>query len=264
MSKCPGAASAKDREFKVSEPLHWSRPPARLLLTNAEVQVWRADLRPDDGTLLRLEGVLSADERERAARFVFPEHRQRYVVARGILRHLLGRYLSVPPAGLAFAYGPKDKPSLAIPAPPLTFNVSHSHSVAVFAISSGRELGVDIESIRPDFATIEIAERYFSPGEISELQSLPPDARARGFFLCWTRKEAYVKARGEGLGIPLHSFDVTLTPEMPAVLRSSDSGRWTLRSFQPGPTFAGAIVGEGQGWELRLWDWTPEDFFSGQ
>src|SRR5262249_24675748 len=106
----------------------------------------------------------------------------------------------------------------------------------------------------------EIAERYFSAVELSELRRLPRDGRDEGFFRCWTRKEAYIKARGDGLGsIPLDSFDVSLTPGEPERLGSGDSERWSLRAFDPGAGYAGAVVAEGRNWSLRLWDWIAPD-----
>jgi len=136
----------------------------------------------------------------------------------------------------------------------IRFNVSHSNGLAVYAVARGRELGIDIEAIRTDFG--DTAEHCFSIQERSELRSLPPALTIQGFFLCWTRKEAYVKARGLGLQIPLNTFSVSLTPGQPERLQSFDSHRWKLCSFEPGPRFAGAVVGEGHGWRLRQWDWT--------
>ena len=123
----------------------------------------------------------------------------------------------------------------------------------------GRDLGVDVELIRSDIASEEIASRYFAPREVAELQSLPPSARAEGFFLCWTRKEAYIKAVGDGLQISLASFRVSLVPSQPPCLESADSSRWTLRSLSPAPDYVGALVGEGKDWQLHCFDWQPRD-----
>lgn len=127
----------------------------------------------------------------------------------------------------------------------------------MYAIARGREVGIDVELIQPEFAGDEIAQRFFSANEIAELRSLPQDLRPEGFFLCWTRKEAYVKARGEGLYIPLDSFDVTLSPGQPEKLRSEDSHRWTLRSYQPTPGYVAAIVVQSKDCELRHRTWKP-------
>jgi len=117
---------------------------------------------------------------------------------------------------------------------------------------------VDVEMVRPDFGADDIAERYFALEEINELQALPKSLRAEGFFLCWTRKEAYIKARGAGLQIPLCSFQVSLTPGQQELLHSEDADRWSLRSLHPDREYVAALVGEGQGWLLRCWDWSPQ------
>jgi 4'-phosphopantetheinyl transferase len=126
--------------------------------------------------------------------------------------------------------------------------------VALFAFAAGRQVGVDVELVRPDFAGEKIAERFFSSQEVMELRSLPAAVLDEGFFLCWTRKEAYIKARGEGLQIPLKSFHVSLTPGEPARLQADDSSRWSLRSLRLGGRYVGAVVGEGNGWKLRGWE----------
>jgi 4'-phosphopantetheinyl transferase len=127
--------------------------------------------------------------------------------------------------------------------------------LALLAFALGRNLGIDVEFIRPEFPADEIAQRYFSPKEVMELRTLPPSLRAEGFYLCWTRKEAYIKATGEGLHVPLESFNVSLTPGRPERLESTDSGRWSMRSLYPDPFYAGALVAEGQQLRLRQWGW---------
>ena len=245
----------------MSETAAWTLPPPNVSLAADQVHVWRVSLERSAAEMQRAREILSSDETIRADRFYFQRDRDAFIAARGILRQLLGKYLSRPPAKLAFAVGAYGKPSLRQDSAslPVRFNVSHSQGLALMAFSLGRELGVDVESIRPDVATQEIAERYFAPQEIAELRSLPPALRAEGFFLCWTRKEAYVKALGQGLQIPLKSFHVGLTPSAPERLESADSDRWLLRSLRPAIGFVGAIVAEGKHWELRCWDWAPEN-----
>jgi len=237
----------------------WQSAPSKLGLESSEVHVWRASLACQPATLHRLEATLTEDEKRRAERFLFERDRNHYTAGRGILRELLGKYLSCAPAGLRFRYGPQEKPALDAEATPKSarFNLSHSHGLAVFAFSLGREVGIDLEFIRPDFATDDIATRFFSARELAELRALPAELRAEGFFLCWTRKEAYVKAHGAGLHIPLESFSVSLTPGQPEKLISPDSERWTVWSFQPAAGFAGAILGEGSGWRMIQFDWQP-------
>jgi 4'-phosphopantetheinyl transferase len=237
----------------------WLRPSAELKLAEDEVHVWRAQLDLAPTALRRLESTLAIDEDSRAARFLFARDREHFIAARGILRELLGAYLNRSAAELGFDYRPQGKPSLRVgeTESTLRFNLSHSHGYAVFAFARNRELGIDLESIRPGFAGEEIAKRYFSKQELTEMRALPPGLRAEGFFLCWTRKEAYVKARGGGLQIPLDSFHVSLTPGQPEKLQSADANRWSLHSFEPAPRFVGAIVTEGKIFRLRFWDWKP-------
>lgn len=204
-----------------------------------------------------METTLAEDERKRAQRFLFERDRKHFIAGRGILRNLLAKYASRTPGGLKFRYGPQEKPALVADETQQTirFNLSHSHGLAVFAFSLEREVGIDLELIRPDFATDEIAARYFSARELAELRALPPDLHAEGFFLCWTRKEAYVKARGVGLQIPLDSFSVSLTPGRLETLESADSEQWEIRSLRPGTGFVGAIVAERPIGRLYQFDW---------
>ncbi len=235
----------------------WAEGPRRLDLGGGEIHVWRARLDCDESLLRRFEATLSSDEKSRAERFHFSRDRSGYIAGRGILRELLARYVNRSPAELEFDYGSKGKPFLpqenAMRS--VEFNVSHSQGLALLAFAAGRNLGVDVEFVRPDVAATEIAERYLSSEEAAELRALPPARRAEGFFLCWTRKEAYIKARGEGLQIPLDSFHVSLTPGGPELLKSPDSSRWNLRSLSPIPRYVGALVAEGSDWQLCCWDW---------
>lgn len=230
-------------------------------LANAEVHVWRAPLTADSSVVQWLHGTLQPDERSRAERFILERDRKRFIAARGILRQLLGAYLQCEPQKLDFMYGPYGKPAISSARlrRPLSFNVSHSHELALIAVASGRELGIDVEKIRPEFAGEEIATRYFSAPEIDELRQLPVAQRAEGFFHCWTRKEAYVKALGEGLRFPLDSFRVSLTPGSPARLQSADCHRWTLRSLAPEHGYVAALVGEGSDWQMRQFSWRFEN-----
>jgi 4'-phosphopantetheinyl transferase len=236
-------------------PSNWSARPPDVRLVKHEIHVWRAFLNREDAGVHHM--VLSEDERARASRFVFPRDRDHFVASRGILRAILGHYLQRPAGAIEFAYEREGKPRLRLrdADAPIRFNLSHSHGLAVYAFSNDREIGIDVEAIRADVTGEEIAERFFSSRESAELRALPRDRRDEGFFLCWTRKEAYVKARGAGLGIALDSFDVSLTPGLPAELKSIDHGRWMLRSFQPAVGYAGAVVAEGKDWALHLWDW---------
>jgi 4'-phosphopantetheinyl transferase len=242
------------------DPIIWSTPPMELELPEDEIHIWRANLDLGPEVLNPLRITLDTAEQSRAARYHFPRDRNRFVACRGILRELLGGYLGSSPASIEFFYGTHGKPALhSGDSRAIRFNISHSHGLAVFAFARGREIGIDLESIRPEFSGEEIAERYFSARELEELRALPPALRSEGFFLCWTRKEAYVKARGLGLQESLDSFSVSLTPGQPEILQSVDSHRWSLRSLEPAPNFVAAIVEEGRDWQSRYWNWSASD-----
>ena len=213
----------------------------------------------------QLESTLAEDEKARATRFIFERHRDHFIAARGILRDLLGRYVHRAPQTIRFLFGPQGKPRLADLGTDsaVRFNLSHSHGLAMIAIGLRREVGIDIELLRPDFAGEEIAERYFSAKEVNELRTLPAELRTEGFFLCWTRKEAYIKARGDGLHVPLDSFSVSLSPGTLPKISSADESRWRIESFVPSldsePQYAAAVVAEGKDWTARYLGWKQLD-----
>jgi len=189
---------------------------------------------------------LSPDEKGRAGQFRFERDRDSFVVARGVLRILLGRYLNISPAGIPFKYGAKGKPAIAGPAG-IDFNMSHSGSLAVFAFTAGCPVGIDVERIRPLPDMQSIADRFFCSEEAAELMSLAPNQREHGFYLCWTRKEAYIKASGDGLSAPLNSFRVTLRPCQPARFihlanDASASKAWSLHDLPLASNYAAALA----------------------
>ncbi len=237
----------------------WNVPSPSPVASPEEVHVWRVPL--EGPAPERHRRVLSADERGRADRFVFDRHRHRFTIARGMLRLILGRYLDRPPASLVFAYGPQGKPSLRDPADtPLRFNISHAGTLALIAVTAGRDLGVDVERIDPERAAVSIAERFFAPEEVAVFRSLPEAQWVTAFFNCWTRKEAYMKATGRGLSLGLDRFRVSLAPGEPAALLETawnpeDVTRWTLCALDPGPGYAAALAVEGTGWRLRCFGW---------
>lgn len=236
----------------------WLPAPQRPLLKEGEVHVWRVPLSRSFSTLPTLFEYLSTDERERAGRFHFSKDRDRFIVARGMLRRILSRYLNTPPAQLLFSYNKYGKPALHADSVEvaLRFNLSHSNDVALYALTLGRELGVDVEFLREDFASVEIAERFFSHTEVAMLRALPGTQRTQSFFNCWTRKEAYIKARGEGLSHPLDQFTVSLAPEDPARLIYTspdplDVERWKLFDLYPSHGYAAALAVWGEAEVLR-------------
>jgi 4'-phosphopantetheinyl transferase len=221
-----------------------------------EVHIWSVALEVGAEELAELERLLSADECERADRFHFAEHHRRYIVARSHLRLLLGRYLSRAPQALEFSYGAHGKPSLLTPSSDICFNLSHSHELALYAIGSGRALGVDVERVRDNVAAMDLAERFFATDEVEALKKLPAEYRRRSFFDCWTRKEAYLKACGDGISIELDTFSVSLEPGKRAALRRGPQiERWQLAALEPATGYAAAVCVEGTGWCLRLFSW---------
>jgi 4'-phosphopantetheinyl transferase len=215
-------------------------------LTGREVQLYNVRLESSENNLARAFSWLSPDEVERADRFRFDQHRRAFVLGRAVLRALVASYLRIAPEEASFNYGPKGKPALC-GTDSLSFNVSNSGDLAAYAFTSDCEIGVDIEHSRRLVEIEGIARRFFAAEEVTELMGLSEGQRHDGFFNCWTRKEAYIKAVGDGLSVPLDSFQVTLQPGVPARMvaldgSSSAAQRWTLRAFTPAPDYAGAIA----------------------
>lgn len=242
----------------------WRFPGEALILGNHEVHVWRVVLDHNPSWIDSLLYTLAEDEQARAARFYFPIHRERFIVARGVLREILGLYLNRAARSVSFCYGPHGKPALAGESGgnAIHFNMSHSHGVALYAVTRSGEIGIDLEFIREDLEVEHLAERLFSQREIATLRALPLSLRKYAFFLCWTRKEAYIKARGEGLSLPLDQFDVSLIPGEPAALLRTQADpdealRWSLQELSIGPGYVSALAVGGQGWSLSCWQWPP-------
>lgn len=236
----------------------WQTPRAGLLLQPHRVDVWRVFLNVQPDSLRQMESALSADEIQRASRFHFDRDRERYIVAHASLRDILVRYLQCEPRDLKFSLNEYGKPFLT--EHNIQFNLSHSGDFALIAVTGGQKVGVDIEFVREDIELENIATRYFSPREVSELTALPLEQRTFGFFHCWTRKEAYIKAQGLGLSLPLENFDVSLSPNEPAILRATrpdagEAARWSMHSLEVEPNYTGALAVEGNELEFRFLDW---------
>ncbi len=210
-------------------------------LADGELHIWQ--LRLDVGEVVadRLAQILSADERARAARFHFERDRTRYIAGRAQLRTLLASYVDAEPAELSFSYGANGKPALPSPAP--YFNLSHSGALALLAVTPDAEVGVDVELYDPEFGGQRIPERFFSPDEVAALRALPPEQQARGFLVLWTRKEAFIKARGDGLSLALDSFSVTLGEDRPRL-----RPHWLVSERAQPMEFSRSI---GQGWRIH-------------
>ena len=240
----------------------WQIPPAGVALNKSEVHVWMATLDRQPSVIDRFWQALSGDEQERAARFRFLKDRLQFIFARGVLRELLGGYLKVPPGSVRFRYSDFGKPFLAeeFGSTHLQFNVSHAGAIVLLAFAIDLELGVDVEEVRADLATEALAERFFSAREVAIIRSLPETLRGEAFFNCWTQKEAFIKAIGEGLSCPLDHFDVVPPPGEPAGLLATrvqghPASKWLLKGLDVKPGFKAAIAVENKGWELRCWQW---------
>jgi 4'-phosphopantetheinyl transferase len=243
----------------MSEVVTWSEPPESLSLATGDVHVWRVELNQPEPLLEKFRETLEEQELDRASRFHFEKHRRHFTAGRGVLRQLLTQYLGTKPEQLRLSYGAYGKPALngEHKDSRLRFNMSHSHEVALFAFAEDRELGVDVEHVRTDFASEEVARRFFSRREVETFNALPRHDQVAAFFKCWTRKEAFIKVIGKGLSQPLDKFDVTLG--QPAALlwvSGDDASRWSLYDLEVGGDYAGALAVEGQVSRIRCWHTT--------
>ena len=235
----------------------WCFPPAVPVLGGDGVHVWLARL--DVGKAAELEEMLSDDEQARAERFRCQRQKKQFIVARGLLRIILGKYLETDPGQLCFEYNMYGKPSICgVSRDNIRFNLSHSDGLAIYVVTDGREIGVDLERIKPFLLDERTVARCLTPREITHLQTLSGNARVRFFFHCWTRKEAYLKACGEGLMLPPNQIETSLFLEFSAVgvIKNAYETRPSRRSFQnlpPIPEYAAALVVEGSKAQLRFW-----------
>lgn len=241
---------------------HWKPEPVEFTPPRNEVHLYFASRVHSSQVVSESSVVLSHDERIRAERYYFERDRRRFIVARALLRKLLAGYLRADPAALVFSCGAKGKPALAGRwSGALDFNVSHSADGVLYAIATGRAVGVDLEYVRPLQDMAEIAARILSKSEQSLFSTASPSVRDRMFFDFWTRKEAFIKATGDGLSFPLHRIDVALpTGQSARLLTISDVGRgrqsWTLCSLAPDAAYSAALVVEGEACSIRVWEWT--------
>lgn len=225
------------------------------------MHVWRAALEQDEATISELRELLSPEERQRAQRYCFKKGQQQFVVARGILRQLLSRYTKLPPAALKLTSNRYGRPSLAKDSNPLEldFNLSHSGDLALYAFSRRRAVGIDIEKLNRKVATHAIAKDFFAADEVTALKAVSEDMHTVAFFNCWTRKEAYIKALGEGLAHPLQNFAVSLAPHQEAALLSirgdkAAAARWKIYALEPGAGYIAAVIAENPPFSLRKWE----------
>ncbi|HKY26788.1 MAG TPA: 4'-phosphopantetheinyl transferase superfamily protein [Pyrinomonadaceae bacterium] len=244
-----------------SSEIVWRHPSDVGTLADQEVHIWRVSVSQAQSSVTHLSRLLDEEESKRAARFHFERDRVRFIVARGGLRIILGQYLKIDPAVIEFSYSAHGKPALsrAHSDSVIKFNLAHSHDLALYAFSPKRELGIDVEHMRPEVAGDDIAKRFFAAPEVDALRSLSAERRLEAFFNCWTRKEAYIKARGEGLTFPLSNFVVSMTPGEPASLLTvqdspQEAARWSLQELDAGEGYAASVAVEGHDWRLKLWE----------
>ena len=245
-------------------------PPQQLpKLQRDQIHVWRVPLNQNPDRISEFKKILSPDERARADRFHFEKDRNQFIESRAALRILLSQYLNIAPKELTFAFGNHGKPALGngLGNRGLRFNLSRRDGLALMAFANDREIGVDVELVRADLPVFEIAEVSFSETELAVLRGLPQSLQTAGFYNCWTRKEAYIKALGEGLSFPLKQFDVSLTPgdaarliEVRRDIPSNDKNldevdRWTLQDLSVSDGYVGAIAFEGSEVSVICDDW---------
>lgn len=250
---------------------HWTESPPRPL-RRGEIHVWSSDLDRDDEESRWLADSLSTEEKTRASRFRFDRDRRRYIAGRSTLRAILSTYTGLPPAALEILTDDHGKPALRRPhgdaAGPLRFNVTHSERLALFAVTAESEIGIDVEQMQSLPDADSIAEGYFSPVERAELRNLAAVEKPGGFYRCWTRKEAYLKAIGLGLAAPLDAFAVTLAAAAPARLLHIEgdeqtAAAWMLHSLEPAAGYQGALAIQASGLTVHAARWPSREQPSG-
>lgn len=237
----------------------WSSPPSTLQLNTDQIHVWMVDVPSNKVNEVAFFSLLSKDEKERANRFRFEKDRLIYVTAKAILRKLIGQYLNIDPTNIIFQYYKKGKPYINSKED-LKFNVSHSGDKVLIGFSLQHEMGVDIEYNKRKVKLKEVAKRFFSQTEYEKMVQLPKSQWRTAFFNCWTRKEAFIKAKGGGLSIPLDQFEVTLIPnEKPAlqIIRwdQEDVPNWDLQTFDYETDYTGATIVHQPGLEYKWFKW---------
>jgi len=241
----------------------WQSSPGNLVLSKDEVHVFCASIQQPLWGLQQLAEILSPDEQLRANNFYFEKDRCRFIVCRGILRTILGRYLDIKPGDIQFDYGLHSKPALLETNSShslVQFNLSHSQELALYAFTLKRQVGIDVEYIRSIDDIDSLAKHFFSEQEYTVLRKLPESQKQVAFFNCWTRKEAYIKATGQGLSLPLNQFEVSFIPgEKARLLRtftdSKEASLWSLQELTPNPEYIAAIAVQGFNSQLKMFSW---------
>ena len=249
----------------------WQHPPQQPILSNNQVHVWRANLELSTTAIEQLATCLSSDEISRANKFRFPIHKRRFIVARGILRQLLGNYLQLSPERIEFEYGDRGKPRLAtsVAESSLQFNISHSEEYALYGFTHHHLIGVDLEYLREMKDAVKLAERFFSPREFKFLASLTEKQQRKVFFQLWTAKEAYLKAIGTGLTNSLASIDISFDQAGNPNLLSIEgdlgaTANWFMYPCVPETNYVAtvAIKTQTNGQQIDFWNWHQNLFLT--
>jgi 4'-phosphopantetheinyl transferase len=227
-------------------------------MRQGEIHVWsaRLDRVPED--LGRLWATLSREEQSRAMSFYFSRHRERFIAARGILRNVLARYLRLSAHEVRFSYSASGKPALAGPSETdeICFNLSHADDLAIYAVGRSAKVGIDLERVRPELADGAVAESFFLPTELSKFEALPRKAQVESFFANWTAREAYVKARGDGLSEGPSKFEILQNANEEVLTLLDPSGQaWSLYRWRVERNYVAALVVRKGHWRLRFWQW---------
>jgi 4'-phosphopantetheinyl transferase len=243
---------------KLEAVRNWCVPPGPLDLAQNSVHLWTVSLIRASANLKQFQETLSPDERAKSARFRFLKDRNHYIVARGVLRDILGRYARQAPATLEFCYGPHGKPSLQPRSNTLGlhFNLSHADELALYAVTQTGEVGIDLERIKPFDGYDAIARRLFTKAEAEVLHALTPRLQSEAFFACWVRKEAYLKALGVGISLNLASFHVSFVQEQHGVIGNIEASACSIYSFTPAPGYTAALACKGKSSNLKFWKWS--------
>ncbi|MDZ7341138.1 MAG: 4'-phosphopantetheinyl transferase superfamily protein [candidate division KSB1 bacterium] len=238
--------------------------PPEMTVATDEVHIWSIPLALTDSQIRKLALYLATDEVERWQRFYFERDRNRFVIARGSLRLILSAYIGRQPYEIQFDYNKYGKPFLNYNSggDKIRFNLSHSHELALVGVTGLHDIGIDVEYMQTRVADLSIAERFFSPKEVAILRKLPVALQRQAFFNCWTRKEAYIKAQGQGLSLALDSFDVAFVPDQPAALLHTrpdarEAAQWSIYNLPQSADYAAAVAVKGKNHRLKFFTWSP-------
>lgn len=243
--------------------LLWAKPPLTLNLERDEIHVWRAALNLPEVAIERLCGFLASDELDRMKRYSTSTARARFVAGRGILRAILSRYIGISPEQIRFGYGFYGKPFLALPQPDeaqsFNFNLSHSSDLALIAVARSRKVGVDVERLQPELAYERLARRFFTHSEQHSIFAKPPGLQLYAFYQIWTLKEAFLKAKGDGLSQSLEKFGVDLRSRQDVnsvgQTHTQFMEGWSLLPLSPGSSYVASLAIAGRDWKLSCWQW---------